>query len=446
MVWVFLLILKDRKMKKEFAIASIVVLFLALTSMTFAEPYIWRVGGGLTIQAAINASSDGDIVLIPAGLYTGAGNRDIDFNGLAITVTSEVPDDPDVVAATVIDCQGSVGDPHRGFIFNSGEGSDSVLSGITIINGYVNVEGGGIYCSQSSPMIQNCVLRGNVAVEGGGMYSYGRSGAPTLFNCIFRQNLATSSTINEGGGGIRTFQNMTMLINCVFTGNHAVQSGGAMLNKGANDDYATLINCTIVGNSSMRFCGGVYQPNSTIRTTLTNCILWGNTIDGVISEDAQIYFGMPVINNCCIQDWSGYLGGYGNIGDDPLFVDADGADNFAGTGDDDLRLSSGSACIDAGDNGAVTEATDLDGHTRIVNGDRDDTATVDMGAYEFDWKYLGDCAGGCDVDLGEFLMLAENWGGDNAAIDISPYLQPDGVIDSGELMVVAEHWLDGAGI
>ena len=58
-----------------------------------------------TIQAAINASSNGDVVIIAPGTYTGDGNRDIDFLGKAITVRSTDPDDPSVVAATVIDCQ-----------------------------------------------------------------------------------------------------------------------------------------------------------------------------------------------------------------------------------------------------------------------------------------------------------------------------------------------------
>ena len=53
-----------------------------------------------TIQAAIDASADGDIVRIADGIYTGAGNRDLTFNGKAITVESE--NGPD---HCIIDCQ-----------------------------------------------------------------------------------------------------------------------------------------------------------------------------------------------------------------------------------------------------------------------------------------------------------------------------------------------------
>ena len=78
-----------------------------------------------TIQEAIDAAIDGDIVIVAPDTYTGDGNRDIDFKGKAITVQSTDPQDPAVVAATVIDCQGMEKEPHRGFKFNSSEGPDS---------------------------------------------------------------------------------------------------------------------------------------------------------------------------------------------------------------------------------------------------------------------------------------------------------------------------------
>jgi hypothetical protein len=73
----------------------------------------------------------------------GTNNRDLDFHGKAITVRSTNPNDPTVVAATVIDCQGTPSNSHIGFDFHSGEGASSLLFGLTITNGYPESPGCG---------------------------------------------------------------------------------------------------------------------------------------------------------------------------------------------------------------------------------------------------------------------------------------------------------------
>jgi hypothetical protein len=97
--------------------------------------------------------------------------------------------------------------------------------------------------------------------------------------------------------------------------------------------------------------------------------------------------------------------GAGNIDADPVFADAD------------YRLGSGSPCIDAGDNTAVTEPTDLDGNPRLLDdGCTDDTGNppddapyVDMGAYEFQCCSC-DLNGDCAVGITDFLSLLAEWG------------------------------------
>ena len=82
-------------------------------------------GGYSTIQEAINAASDGDIIEVaPGPPYSGPGNWDIDFQGKAITVRSEAGPE-----YTTLDCSGQ---GHRGFYFHRGEGPDSILRGFTI--------------------------------------------------------------------------------------------------------------------------------------------------------------------------------------------------------------------------------------------------------------------------------------------------------------------------
>lgn len=131
--------------------------------------------------------------------------------------------------------------------------------------------------------------------------------------------------------------------------------------------------------------------------------------------------------------------GTNNITFDPMFVDTTSSDPNLW----DYHFLLESLCIDAGDNLVVDpNSTDLDGNDRIIDGDEGGESVVDMGAYEFDWLYLGDFAGGCDVDWRDFSVLMGSWQMDDPSIDIAPYLEPDGVIDLGELLLLATHWLE----
>lgn len=158
-----------------------------------------------TIQAGIDASADGDTVLVAAGIYTGEGNRDIDFKGKAVTVKSE-----EGPQTCIIDCQGSKDDPHRGFFFHTGEDANSVLQGFTITDGYTTYSdirsGGGIYCEFSNPRIKNCIVTENTALFGGGIAC--ADSDAVIANCIISNNTASirpSSWYGETqgvGGGI----------------------------------------------------------------------------------------------------------------------------------------------------------------------------------------------------------------------------------------------------
>ena len=110
-----------------------------------------------TIQSAIDDALDGDVIIVADGIYTGYGNRDIDFLGKAVTVKSE-----NGLGNCIIDCNGFEDEPHRGFYFHNNEDANSTLDGFTIKNGYAGT-GGGILCDSSSPMITNCTIVDNEA-------------------------------------------------------------------------------------------------------------------------------------------------------------------------------------------------------------------------------------------------------------------------------------------
>ncbi|MHC4447414.1 MAG: hypothetical protein ACYSXF_06495 [Planctomycetota bacterium] len=101
---------------------------------------------------------DGDTVLVVDGVYTHDGNRDIDFEGKAITVRSE-----NGAATCVIDIQGSDAAPHHAFHFHSGETAGSVVEGVTINNGEMDNGGAMLIENDSAPTIVSCSFAGCVA-------------------------------------------------------------------------------------------------------------------------------------------------------------------------------------------------------------------------------------------------------------------------------------------
>ncbi|MBI5116956.1 hypothetical protein HZA56_10835 [Candidatus Poribacteria bacterium] len=161
-----------------------------------------------TIQAALDASTDGDTIIVRDGTYTGASNKNLDFRGKALTLQSE-----NGPANCIINCELD----GRGFLFHSAEGSGSIVNGFTITNGFTDY-GGGIYPYYSSPTITNCVVSGNTAYVGGGILLAGSSA--TIRNCLITNNVATY------GGGVYFSLSSAFLKNCTISGNSAYAGGG----------------------------------------------------------------------------------------------------------------------------------------------------------------------------------------------------------------------------
>jgi len=361
-------------------------------------------GEYLKIQAAIDASVDGDVIIVADGTYTGTGNKNLDFGGHAITVRSE--NGPEF---TIIDCENQ----DRGFLFRSGEDGNSVLEGFTIRNGNANSNspesnnGGAIFCLYSSPNVRNCVLRNNTTSgRGGGIYCYVSS--MVLSECKFIEN-----TANTAGGGLHTnnstleisdcefLNNSTVgfssdgggidqgngsnctITNCLFAGNSCTDDGGGAGIRNYNAS-GILINCTFTGNSA-QYGGILNGPTSS--PIYINCILWGNSAyeiyNGGDSHPTFSYCdieggwnGLKVVN----QSGSSLINGGGNIAADPLFIDAVNPDLYAR----DYHLSNGSPCIDAAMDAGVDD--DIEGNIRPIDfPDVDNNGYLpefDIGAYE----------------------------------------------------------------
>ena len=430
------------------------------------------VGPKATIQAAIDAALAGDTITVADGIYTGSGNWDIDFSGKAITLQSaNGPDD------CIIDCQGTAQYPHRGFIFQSGENEDSLVEGFTIVNGNAS-SGAAVKCISSSPTITDCFIRNNRAEGNGPFVSGGAIACIANSTLLLNRCRISGNRSDNWGGAIYCADNSRVtILNSVVSGNVAANYGGGIYCKG--NSALTMNNCTIIENAAQYYGAGL-RGAGTSKALITNSIFWGNIIgepeyaeapEGIsIAETANINISSSNVLGETINVGVGFLVdssdlGAGNMGDDPVFVRRGYWDNNgtpAVTADDfwvdgDYRLTWNSPCVDAGDDSAamgntanfsteqdVTELLrwDFHGYPRFADGDCDGSETVDIGAHEFAYAYIGDFSGECYVGLADLAIMSSYWLQDEYSLDIAPPAG-DGIVDMQDFAVVAENWLAG---
>ena len=403
---------------------SIICLIVILTPALTLAATINVPSDQTTIQSGIDASVNGDLVLLANGTYTGTGNYNVDFNGKSVTVKSSGGS-----GNCIVDCEQN----GRGFLAYNQE--TVTLEGLTVKNADAgDNEGGGVYAKGSVIMIIDCIFDSNSSDQGGAV----SSSSSSFINCTFISNSAswyggavsssyssfadctfTGNRASRHGGAVSSLSSFftgctfdsniaswcggavssssSYFTGCTFTSNSASSYGGAVLSSTAS----SFINCTLTSNSAF-YGGAVYSTpadnsspygssppasasftNCTLTLneatrqggaiwcnipdapenpiTLNNCIIWGNTA----VEGPEIYEAEKPI----IITYSNIQGGHtgiGNINEDPLFINPD----------NDLHLQKTSPCIDTGTaDGAPSD--DLDGNYRPTG------SGYDIGAYEF---------------------------------------------------------------
>ena len=305
-----------------------------------------------TIQAAINASSPGDTILVQTGTYSG----NINFNGKAITVGSLflTTGDDSYISQTIIDAAGS----GRCVKFNSNETNSSVLTGFKLINGS-EYYGAGIYCyqgasptisdliitncdgftgdsyggaiaimSNSEPVCSNLTITNCSANEGGAIYFHD-NGDATLSDCIF------SGCTSAHGGALQISYSDPVIDHTLFHDNNSPFGGAVYVYNYSTPEF---INCTFSDNQS-DYGGAFYCHDLGGQPTITNCILWGDNSTYEIFATSSYY--APVVTYSDVEGGTGQSWfGTGCIDTDPLFVDE---------ANDDYHLTGTSPCINTGD-------------------------------------------------------------------------------------------------
>ncbi|UCG50914.1 MAG: right-handed parallel beta-helix repeat-containing protein [Candidatus Latescibacterota bacterium] len=375
-------------------------LFLALATLSIAphdtSGATWLVkpdgsGDAPTIQAAVDSTSDGDVILLSNGIFTGHGNRDIQISTKAIMIRSASMN-PE---SCVVDCERTDGSPHYGFELLNYHPLGIVIEGLTITHCYSSGHGGAIKWpgGASSLTVNNCIFSADTAYSGGAI-DVGMSGAGklTLNDCEFADNWSIQEggavhlselgevritgcrfVRNKGvsGGGICIWETTNVVISyCWFESNQTTGSGGYGGGIAFKVDSAGLVRyCVFVRNWATRG-GGVECHDSS--PTIESCTFYANRAPGggggvrsfayfgeadVTISKTVIAFGtggyavgcagtgIATLYVCDLYqnaggDWvfciSDQLGIYGNMCANPRFCD---------TATGDFRLHENSPCL-----------------------------------------------------------------------------------------------------
>ena len=198
------------------------------------------------IQAGINWASSGDTVLVASGTYSGSGNYDINFYGKGLHLLSESGPDN-----TTIDLNYD----NRGFFFDSGEDTTTIIEGFNLYEGYVcredsyfeddyhNGYGGAVYINDASPKFINMHFKNNDAKYKGSAVYIEDGGNAIFEDCYFQDNEYNYENNNEGGA-VAIYNADATFSNCTFhsNGSDSGYRGGAIWIKTENEDNQYSVN------------------------------------------------------------------------------------------------------------------------------------------------------------------------------------------------------------
>jgi hypothetical protein len=271
-----------------------------------------------TIQAAVDAATHGDTIVLADGTFTGPGNRDVEVtSALSFRSQSGNP------ATCIIDCEGTPSSYRRGIKMTP---SPPVaipvrFAGITIQRASVDPQTTQIY-------------------DGSALTIWHNAAAMTIDYCVFRGNTNAAAV----GLLLDDSRERSYITHCVFTGNQGT-AGGAVVTFGGDLE---IRNCTVAANWAE--AGGGFV-GSQVDLLLFNTIVWGNCslYDGfeqIAIDDGDVDF------TCCAVDTSGvrgvgmftidYLGD--NVFVDPSFCDPRPCSENP-TIEGDYTLSGSSVCL-----------------------------------------------------------------------------------------------------
>ncbi len=357
-------------------------------------------GNYATIQAAINAATDGDEIVVAPGTYT----QTLNLGHKNIILRSTNPLDPDVVGGTILDRN------QRPMITLGGSTPlGCELAGFTVRRGTIALDG--------SVNLHHNVIRDVVFPSVIGQPTYlVTGGGGWIHDNVIENNQVVTTPFMTLAGGISSFSG---LVESNVLRNNLLNSG---LITGASGTVRGNVIINNAGNA-LHFCGGIIENNRILHNTGVG-MRGSSSIFTVVRNNVMAYNVPPVTANMNFQGRSvsiffeidnlpaefqnntlegAVYTGYGNQplvfknniiwGYDPALVptfgrpkqlvnclvvnstDA-GSFRFVAPDQDDFQLQADSPAIDAG--AAIAGLNrDIDGHPRPTG------AGFDIGAYEY---------------------------------------------------------------
>jgi predicted outer membrane repeat protein len=243
------------------------------------------------IQTGINASLDGDTIIVEPGIYL----ENINFNSKKIVLGSLFlsTDDTSYISETIIDgdSAGSV------IIFADQEDSNTIITGFTIRNGYTISRGGGISCIGAvNPVISHNKIIDNAAESAGGGISCFGSRPEICFNVI------TDNTANTSGGGIYSRDSSPFIHDNLIASNNAANNGGGI----ECVDATPIIEYNTISDNTAGLSGGGIDCYNSSNAIISNNIITGNSvgitgngggISCILQSNPQISFNVICENN-----------------------------------------------------------------------------------------------------------------------------------------------------
>jgi hypothetical protein len=244
-----------------------------------------------TAVAAANANPGADMIEFADGLIGTIG-----LSGGQLSITDHLTIDGP--GAGLLAVSGN----HQSRVFNISGGAVVGIDDLTITNGQVVGDGGGILNTASTLTLDNVVLTDNQVVGAPG--GPGRGGAIanvsgatlTVTDCQFTQNQARGGAGANGqgfGGGIFNLASSLTVSRSTFNGNQAIGGAGAGPARGGGIDTTngltvTITDSTFIGNQAIAGDGsggigfgrggGLYNTVGTV--TVENSTFQGNLARG----------------------------------------------------------------------------------------------------------------------------------------------------------------------